>query len=218
MKTILFKFAVVLLIFSGCAQHSGYNTARFRERAYDAGQIALTSNGLSAAEVAAITRTKPPQKFPLDVSVILIKDGFVSNEMEQLLLSAVIDSLKASERIDRVVPIPKFLLPQQVNFAAIQELGIRTLTEYVAVLVLDADALFKSTKIVDSKFRVTSAIDFILVDAQTTAIMASDRLLSTKEYAESLFKTGEGELAQKEVFSDQGGLLGEKIADLFSRQ
>lgn len=218
MKKILFKIAVGLLIFSGCAQHSGYNTARFRERAYNTGQIALTPDGLSASEVAAITRTKPPQNFPVDVSVILIKDGFVSNEMEQRLLSAVIDSLQASEKIDRVVPIPKFLLPQQVNFSAIQELGIRTLTEYVAVFVLDADALFKSTKIVDSKFRVTSAIDFILVDAQTTAIMASDRLLSRKDYSESLFKTGEGEIAQKEVFSEQGGILGGKISALFSSQ
>ena len=98
----------------------------------------------------------------------------------------------------------------------IQELGIRTLTEYVIVFIIDEESFFRWTKILETKFEITSAADFIIVDSQTTAILASDRLFSQITYEENLFKVGEKKKAQEEIFSEQGQLLGEKLSRLYS--
>jgi hypothetical protein len=85
----------------------------------------------------------------------------------------------------------------------------------VIVFVLDPETFFQWTKIYETEFKITSTIDFIVVDAQTTAILSSDRLLSTITYAENLFKADEREKAQEEIFSEQGEVLGRKITELF---
>ena len=213
---VLLLFSMSLFVTS-CVTHTAYETARFRNRDYRTDRITLTEGGLTSEEIKSITATKPPSNFPVDLALIVVKDRFVKNEIEQLFVSNVIEELKKSEKIDRITPIPRFLLPYQLNFAVIQELGIRTLSEYVIVMVVDGESFFKWTKIAESKFQITSTVDFILVDARTTAILASDRLFSTVFYQENLFKVGEKEKALKEVFGEQGELLGQKLAELFDQ-
>lgn len=214
---VLFFLLLFGMFLTSCTTHTAYETARFRHREYTTDRITLTEGGLTSAEIKSISATKPPSDFPVDLALIVIKDRFVKNETEQLFVSNVIKELKKSEKIDRITPIPRFLLPYQLNFAVIQELGIRTLSEYVIVMVIDGESFFKWTKIAESKFQITSTVDFILVDARTTAILASDRLFSTVYYQENLFKVGEKEKALKEVFGEQGELLGQKLAELFDR-
>jgi hypothetical protein len=94
-------------------------------------------------------------------------------------------------------------------------LGIRTLTEYVLVFVIDTESLFKWTQIVKTKYEITSLVDFFLVDPQTTAVMASDKIFSKITYEQNIFKLGEKEKAQEEIFTEQGKIVGKKLAALF---
>lgn len=206
---------LAILVFAGCATHGGYGEARFREREYGVNRIALTNGGLTREQIRIITSTRPHESFPLDISIIVIEDGRLEAEVEQLFVSSVTAELLQSNRIDRVVPVPAFLLPGQLTFSGIQELGIRTLTEYVLVFVIDTESFFRWTKVLDTKYEIVSIVDFFLVDPQTTAIMASDRLLSTLAYEQNLFKTGERKKALEEVFAEQGRVVGEKLAVLF---
>lgn len=206
---------ILLLFVSGCATHTAYDTARMRQREYRTEIITLNPDGLSRQQIQTITSTKPPAEFPIDVSLIFLKDGYISNTLEQMFVSNVINELKNSSRIDRIVPVPSFLIPGDINFPVIQELGIRTLSEYVMVFVLDDETFFDYTKILETQYKLTSAADFILIDSQTTAILASDRLFSEITYDQNIFKIGEREKAEKEIFTEQGSVMGKKISELF---
>lgn len=214
MKRItVFLYLFVFLV--SCAKHRAYDTAQFREREFESQKITITKEGLTNEQIQTIVSTKPPSHFPLDLSLMVIKDPYINNELEQLFVSKMIEELKKSSNIKRIVPIPKYLLPEKVTFPIIQELGVRTLTEYVIVFIIDEESFFRWTKIIETKFEITSAADFLIVDSQTTAILASDRLFSQIEYQENIFKVGEKKKAQEEIFTEQGQLLGEKLALLF---
>ena len=75
--------------------------------------------------------------------------------------------------------------------------------------VIDTESFFKFTKIVKTKYEITSLVDFFLVDPQTTAVMASDKIFSKITYEENIFKTGEKDKAEEEIFTDQGKIVGE---------
>ena len=215
MKKPIILFGLLALMFS-CAQHRAYDTAQFREREFVSGQITLSEGGLTEEQINVIMSTKPPLKFPVDISIIAVIDSYIENEMEQIFLSQIIEQMKESQNIERIVPIPKYLVPERVSFPIIQELGIRTLAEYVIVFILDAESFFRQTKILETKFEITSAAEFIIVDTQTTAILTSDRLFSQNIYQENIFKVGEKKKAQEEVFAEQGKLLGQKLFSLFT--
>lgn len=212
-KTTIIALLVVITL--GCATHRGYDTFQARESEYTTGSIALQEGGLTAPQIEAIRRTRLSSNYPLDISLILIRSGYIEPDQEKILISSVVEALKKNEKIARVIPIPDFLVPQKINFAKIQELGIRTLSEYVLVLYLDARTLFKWTVIIETEYEIESVIDFLLVDSQTTAIMATDKLYSKVLYKANIFKPHEKEKAQEEIFSEQGDILGLKMKNLF---
>ena len=79
---ILFTFSLLLV---GCAT-SSLETAQMRDRDYNVSKITLTQNGLSQAEINSISKTKYPTEFPIDFSIVLMKDYYVDNSMEQIFL------------------------------------------------------------------------------------------------------------------------------------
>jgi hypothetical protein len=214
MKKILL-LGLLAAILPGCATHSGYDTFQARESEYTTGSIALQEGGLTSEQIEAIRRTRLTLDYPVDISLILIRNGYIDPEQEKILISSVVDRLKKNDKIARVIPVPDFLVPQKINFAKIQELGIRTLSEYVLILYLDARTLFKWTVIIETEYEIESVIDYLLVDSQTTAIMATDKLYSKVLYKANIFKPHEREKAQEEIFSEQGEILGEKMKNLF---
>jgi phosphoribosyl-dephospho-CoA transferase len=214
MKKILL-LGLLAAILPGCATHSGYDTFQARESEYTTGSIALQEGGLTSEQIEAIRRTRLTSDYPVDISLILIRNGYIDPEQEKILISSVVDRLKKNDKIARVIPVPDFLVPQKINFAKIQELGIRTLSEYVLILYLDARTLFKWTVIIETEYEIESVIDYLLVDSQTTAIMATDKLYSKVLYKANIFKPHEREKAQEEIFSEQGEILGEKMKNLF---
>ncbi|HSR18530.1 MAG TPA: hypothetical protein VLM39_10620 [Ignavibacteriaceae bacterium] len=136
-------------------------------------------------------------------------------QMEQIFLKNIVDSLKLSKKIDRLVRLPRFLIPQEISFPKIQELGIRSLTEYVVVFNINSETFFHIEELINSKIEITSAIDFILVDSKTTAIVAADKLYSSLLYDTQIFKDTNKRKAQEEIFSEQGKTFSKIIAGLF---
>ncbi|MFZ1289693.1 MAG: hypothetical protein WAR79_06370 [Melioribacteraceae bacterium] len=208
---------IISFLLSNCASHSYLETAQFRDRDFNVDKISLTENGLSISEINSISSTKLPANFPVDVSIILMKDYYVDNTLEQIFLKNLVDSLKQSKKIERIVPVPRLLIPQTISFSKIQELGIRSLSEYVVVFDLDSETLFKIEELINSKIEITSTIDFILVDSKTTAIIASDRLNSSIVYDPQIFKNTNQKKAQEEIFSEQGKIFAQIIKNIFNK-
>lgn len=219
MKKFIFALLTITIIsylFIGCGGYS-LETAKMRESDYNVSKITLTPNGLTQAEINAISQTKYPKEFPVDLSIIVMKDYYVDNSMEQIFLKNIVDTLKTSKKIDRIIPIPRFLIPNEISFPKIQELGIRSLSEYTAVFNINAETFFHIEEIVNSKVEITSTIDFILVDSKTTAIVASDRLYSSIIYDGQVFKNTNKRKAQEEIFAEQGKEFSKIISNVFKK-
>jgi len=162
MKRTLIITVLILTFIIGCATHDAYDTAEFRQREYNVGSITLEQGGLTPDQIQVISTTKPPQEFPVDIAIIVLADAYVPENTELLFVSEVIEQLKLSDKINRIVPIPKFLIPQNLTFATIQELGISTLSEYVIIFILDSDTFFKWTRILERQYEISSVIDFLM--------------------------------------------------------
>lgn len=219
MKMLNVTFILIItILFSACASHRSYETGQFRDREIEYSQIALDKDGLSQKQIEAITSTKPPESFPVDVAIIILKNGYIDPQIEDTFTYNVIRQLNKSEKIKRITLIPEFLVPTPINFNAIQELGVRSLSEYMIVFNVDSSELFKWTTIVKDKYEISSSVNFILVDSFTSAMLASDKLFSTQEYFENLFELDEKRKAQKVLFSEQSKLLADEIDILFTKK
>lgn len=216
MKAGRFFILIAILLFSCAPTHQLYGTSQLRQRGMEYKEITLNKEGLTPAQIKAISSTKPPSSFPVDISIIFIKDGYIDSEVENIFAYNIAQELSKSKRIKRITLIPDLLVPDPINFSSIQELGVRSLSEYVLIFDLKAGEVFNWTKIYKTEFEIKSSINFILVDSYTTAILASDKLYSTHKYKEKIFELGERREAQKIIFSEQGKLLAEKIDKLFS--
>ncbi len=137
--------------------------------------------------------------------------------MEETFTYNVIQEFNKSKKIKRITLIPDFLVPHPISFNAIQELGVRSLSEYIIVFNMDGSELFRWTNILKDKYEITSSVNFIIVDSFTSAMLTSDKLYSTQEYYEKLFELGERKKAQKILFTEQSELLAKKIEALFAK-
>lgn len=71
----LWMLPVVAVVLAGCADHRMYDAAQLRQRELQHRGLALHADGLTAQQIKAISSTLPPQTFPVDVAVILLKSG-----------------------------------------------------------------------------------------------------------------------------------------------
>ena len=206
-----------IILFTGCAAHQSYDTSQFRDRDINTDKIALDKDGLSLDQIKMISSTKPPKTFPVDIAIIVIIDGYLNSEIEHIFTYEIVSELKNYNKIKRITIIPKFLLPNQLGFNTIQELGVRSLSEYTLVLHINSSDIFNWTRILDSQYEAHSNIDYILVDSYTSAMLTSDKLFSKQIYNTNILEINERRKAQKQLFSEQGKLLANKVEALFSR-
>lgn len=208
----------ILMILIGCMASSMYDTGQFRDRDVRYEELALDEEGLTEQQIKAISSTKPPKEFPVDIAILFIRDRYFNLEVEDMFAFNLVEQLKKSDKIDRITIIPDFLIPPRVSFNIIQELGVRSLSEYVLVFYLNAADIFRSTKIYESEYEITSTASFIIVDSYTSAMLTSEKLYSTERYTQRPLERDERRWAQNRIFSKQAQLLGEKIDELFSGQ
>ncbi len=212
MKIIAYLLSFFLLV--GCATHQSYDSASFRQRDIGNQDVALSKNGLSREQIDIISSTKPPVSYPIDVSIVVLSDRYISSRAQHIFTYELVQSLKRIDKIERVTLLPKFIIPQKVDFNALQELGVRSLSEYIIVFDLNSKEFFNWTKIFESEFEISSSISYIIVDSFTSAMMTADKLHSTQTYRESLFSSQGERKAQKIIFSEQARLLAQSIKEL----
>jgi len=215
----LFFLILTISILSSCASNREYNTASFKSKEYrpNLQNIALNPNGLSIEQIKAISSTKPPKDFPVDIAIIFIDNGYIASDIKDSLQYGIVTELKKSKQIDRITIIPSFILPRIMSFSAIQELGIRALSEIVIVFNMNSGDIYQTTEFLASKIKVTSKIEYMIVDSSTSAILTTDRLFSEKIYEDKWFKQNEEDKAIKEIISEQAIILGNSINSLFNK-
>ena len=219
MKMLNVTFILIItILLSACASHRSYETSQFREREIQYSQIALDKDGLSHEQIKVITSTKPPESYPFYIAIIILKNGYIDPQIEDTFTYNIVNELNKSKKIKRITIIPEYLVATPINFNAIQELGVRSLSEYIIVFNIDGSELFKWTTIIKGKYELTSSVDFIIVDSFTSAMLASDKLYSTQEYFENLFELDEKRKAQKVLFTEQSKLMANEIDVLFANE
>jgi hypothetical protein len=203
------KIRQVLLLFIsftfviGCAAPVRYDMAEFRTREIEYGNIALDRDGLTREQIETIAATKPPTSFPVDIALIVLINGYLDPRTKDDFIFTAVTELKKSDKIERITLIPDFLVPGTLDFNAIQELGVRSLSEYAIVFNIDASELFVWTKIIETKFEINSSVNYIFVDSFTSAMLTADKLTTSREYEANLFTLGERREAQKILFTEQ---------------
>jgi len=216
----VFFSLILITFFASCASSRSSETAAFRSKTYKVNMrnIALNPNGLSAEQIKAISATKPPQNFPVDIAIIFISDGYIPNDLKEELQHGVIQGLKRSTRIDRITIIPKFIIPNNLSFASIQELGIRSLSELVIVFHMDGNSVYEEYKIFSAnKIKVSSKVDYMIIDSKTSAILATEELYSEQVYEDKVFEHDEDRVAIKNIILDQTKILSTSINILFQK-
>lgn len=213
----LFLSFLICLLGTSCATHRMYDSAAIRNREYQTTNIALSEGGLTPTQVRAIANVSGPGHIPIpvDVSVILLKNGYVQTEVEEMFAYDLVQELQESENIQRVTLLPDFLIPSAFSFDAIQELGIRAQTEFVLVFDIDAAEFFHWRSFLAGEHEIVSSISFIMVDSASGALLTTDRLRSSQMYKTRMFKAGEQEAAQKQIFAEQAALMASKFDSLF---
>jgi hypothetical protein len=194
------------------------DTAELRAPGAAFGRVTVGAGGLSPEQIQAIAETPPPPGRPVDLALVFLEQGALQGTLEDSFAFAVVEALQASDDFDRITPLPAFIVPAQPSFDSLQELGVRSLSEYVLVFHLSSDDVFEWTRIVDTQWQLQSSISFLLLDSRTGAMLTADRLFSTQNYRDRLFETEESEKARRELLAAQAALLGRKLATLFSTE
>ena len=111
MKNMTLTFLLIFIIaFSGCASHRSYDSSQFRDREIQYSQIALDKDGLSQKQIEVITSTKPPESFPVDIAIIILKNDYIDPQIEDTFTYNIIRDLKKSNKIKNITLIPDFLV------------------------------------------------------------------------------------------------------------
>jgi len=194
------------------------DTAELRDPGAAFGRVTVGKGGLSQAQIEAIAGTQPPPGHPVDLALVFLEQGSLQGSLEDSFAFAVVEALRQSDRFGRITPLPSFIVPDQPSFDSLQELGVRSLSEYVLVFHLNSEDVFEWTRVVETQWQLQSSISFLLVDSKTGAMLTADKLFSTQDYRDRLFETGELEQAQRQVLAEQAELLGRKLAALFSEE
>jgi len=206
---------VVSLICLGCAAAPAkYDSFSYRENRFNETNVTISEKGLNKDQINNILSTKFPPKNTVSLAVIFLYryNTYGSNNKE--LSYYIMTQGKNINKVEKFVPIPRIFIPQKLTFDIIQDLGIRSLCEYTLIFYNNSNRTMTFSQWVTGEFKFESDIEFSLIDNQTTAIIASDRLYS------SLLKKGrsdkEIEEAEDEIYVLQAKLLAEKLNMLFN--
>jgi hypothetical protein len=122
---------------------------------------------------------------------------------------------KNVNNVEKFVPIPRIFIPQKLTFDVIQDLGVRSLCEYTVIFYNNSNKSMSFSQFFKGEFKFESDIEFSLIDNQTTAIIASDRLYSSIIKKRDFLGSRDIEEAEDEIYTLQAKLLADKLNNLF---
>ncbi|MDR2906142.1 MAG: hypothetical protein LBU73_09330 [Helicobacteraceae bacterium] len=213
----LFAAFFAALFVVGCASRAPTSYDSFSHRATDFEKttVTLSEKGLSKEAIQNILATKFPPKNKTSVAVIFLYSYDSYNAKNNDLSYYIMDRGKNINYVEKLVPVPRVFIPYKLTFDVIQELGIRSLCEYTLIFYNNSRKSMTFSQWVSGEFKFESDIEFLLIDNQTTAIIASDRLYSNVIKKSRLLSAEDIEEAEDEIYTLQAKLLVEKLNLLF---
>jgi hypothetical protein len=208
---------VLFMLFFGCASapKEAYNSFSSRGSGYNETSVTISEKGLNKEQIANILSTKFPPKNTVSVAVIFLYRYFTYSANNKELSFYIMDQGKKINNVEKFVPIPRIFIPQKLTFDIVQDLGIRSLCEYTLIFYNSSNKTMTFSQWIKGEFKFESNIEFSLIDNQTTAIIASDRLYSSTVKKTQFLSDKDIEEAEDEIFTLQAELLAEKMNALF---
>jgi hypothetical protein len=109
-------------------------------------------------------------------------------------------------------------ISRNLTFDIIQDLGIRSLCEYTIIFYNNSNRSMTFSQWIKGEFKFESDIEFLLIDNQTSAIIASDRIYSSTIKKREFLSNNDIEEAEGEIYTLQAELLAKKLNALFGGQ
>jgi hypothetical protein len=222
MEVFMLKKYVFLIIvsvfFFGCGTTS-YDSFSYREGGFnETNNIAISENGLTKGQIDSIIATKFPPDNTVSLAVIFLyrSRSYYTNNNE--LSYYIMKQGKNINNVEKFVPIPKIFIPSKITFDTIQDLGIRALCEYTLIFYNYSNRTMTFSEWIRGEFKFESDIEFSLIDNQSTAIIASDRLYSSIIKKGKYYRDIDIKEAEDELYTLQAELLAEKLNILFSKK
>lgn len=206
--------AASIIYLQSCATAS-YDTMSYRDASFDSAGIAVSPGGLTAEQADAILATKFPPAHPVSIAIFYVvpKNYYPSNFYDPV--PKIIEKMKTIPEVAHVVPVPSIMMPESLTIEAIQQIGIRTLSEYSIVFYGNAGRVFFSYKSPMGQYMVSSTLEFMIVDNKTTAIIAADKLFTEFQTPVQLFSDEEFQKTLARIYEEQSDILRGKLIDLF---
>jgi hypothetical protein len=195
-----------------------YNSFSYRDSNFNETNVTISEKGLSAEQVNSILATKFPPRNTVSLAVIFLYRYNSYSANNNGLSYYIMNEGKNINRVEKFVPIPRIFIPSKFTFDSIQELGIRSLCEYTLIFYNNSNRTMTFSQFLRGEFKFESDIEFSLIDNQTTAIIASDRLYSSIIKERTLLSNQDIEEAEDEIYTLQAKLLTEKLTILFNSQ
>jgi hypothetical protein len=216
MKKITCFFVFVSLLFVGCTMApKSYDSFSYRESEFNETNVTVSEKGLSREQISSILSTKFPPKNTTSLAVIFLYRYNSYNVNNNGLSYYIMNQGKTIKNVEKFVPIPRIFIPRNLTFDVIQDLGIRSLCEYTLIFYNNSNKTMTFSQWIRGEFKFESDIEFSLIDNQTTAIIASDRLYSSIIKKRESLSSNDIEEAEDEIYTLQAELLTEKLNVLF---
>ena len=212
-----YSFSVILsLIFFGCAiAPSSYDSFSYRESGFTETGVTISEKGLSRDQINSILTTKFPPENSVSIAIIFLYRYNSYNANNTGLSYYIMNQGKNIGNVEKFVPIPRIFIPQKLTFDVIQDLGIRSLCEYTLIFYNNSSKTMTFSQWIRGEFKFESDIEYSLIDNQTTAIIASDRLYSSLIKKRQMLSDKDIEEAEDEIYTLQAELLTKNLNNLF---
>ena len=218
MKQAFIISTILTLSFFGCSSApSSYDSFSQRTGDFNETSLAISEKGLSREMIEIILSTKFPADNDVSIAVIFLYNYKSYNANNSGLSYYIMNQGKNINYVEKFVPIPRIFIPRNLTFETIQELGIRSLCEYTLIFYNNSNRTMTFSQWISGEFKFESDIEFSLIDNQTTAIIASDRLYTNIIKKRQSLGGKDIEEAEDEIYTLQSNLLAEKLNILFGR-
>jgi hypothetical protein len=222
-KSVYFLILPVffVLFFVSCssmgAPEPSYDSFSYRQNDFTQTDLAISGEGLTQEQIASILATQFPPENTVSLAIIFLY-GYNNNDDKELSYF-IMDESRNIQNVEKFVPIPRIFIPRTLTFDVIQDLGIRSLCEYTLIFYTNANDSMTFREWIQGELTFESDIEFSLIDNQTTAIIASDRLYSSMKKKRNLADGDAVVIAEaaEEIYTLQAQLLSEKLNALFAK-
>jgi hypothetical protein len=219
MTKIIGLLLIVFLFLAGCAAaQKSFDSFSYRENSFTETNVTISEKGLSADQVKSILATGFPPQNTVSLAVVFLYRYYSYSANNNGLSYYIMSEGKNINGVEKFVPIPRIFIPVKLSFENIQELGIRSLCEYTLIFYNNSNRTMTFTQFLNGEFKFESDIEFSLIDNQTTAIIASDRLYSNIIKKRQSLSSRDIEEAEDEIYTLQAKLLTEKLNMLFKNR